>query len=72
MDVRWKNILEEIVLMPEFIIERSAMPEDCVGPPEIFNNWDGGTPAFGAMVYLRYARSNSSSGQTHSVKISWF
>ena len=70
MDIKWKRLLEEIVMLPVIVFDRSVKPRGCKGPPEIFGYFDGGSAAFGAVVYLRYERQSPGlDGHTHEVRL---
>ena len=70
MDIKWKEMLEQMVMLPEFVFDRSVKPQGCKGPPEVFGYFDGGAKAFGAVVYLRYERTSlGPQGETHDVRI---
>ena len=70
VEKEWKNLLEEMVNLPEFIFERSVKPQDCDGPPELFIYYDGGKPAFSATAFARFKKIKPApDGQTHECRL---
>jgi hypothetical protein len=58
-DLRWdvalgKELITEIMNLPELKFYRSAKPEGAQGPPEMIVFWDGTFPTHSENIYLRW------------------
>ena len=70
LESRLRDILKIMVLIEDMEFPRSVKPNTAVGPPEMVVFWDGGNPAFGGAVYVRYQLTEPSlNGATHSVRL---
>ena len=62
LQVRWREMVRELVHMPEVFIKRCVQPQLAIGPPELVVYWDGSLVAYAATVYIRYGVEETTPG----------
>ena len=54
MQEQWKELLREVVALPELTFPRTITAELVIGRPELIVYSDGSNVAFGAVIYIRW------------------
>ena len=63
LQIRWRELLAELVSMPVITIHRCVHPPGATGQPELIIYWDGSILAYSAVAYLRYKDSEYDQNQ---------
>ena len=67
MQEHWKELLREVVALPELTFPRTITAEFVIGRPELIVYSDGSNVAFGAVIYIRWVMQEP--GQFHSALV---